>query len=716
MRLQPVLMTLLVVLVAATIGCERPRSIDSGPMNEPSAWDDALADRARLIDALPADTMAYLRLPGIWGMFSAPKSSALGAGLDTPANREAISALQARLPEVLAADLGQLAPLLTLLLESLRSPLEFALVGDGPQPLEADLVIEGRFDFDTVAELDAALAELTGQAALLQLLEPAEGDGPGQILATMFPIFYDFDATTRRARFLTGMGASAERLEASYQWQSPTGTLPMQVYEQQIDASRFGFYLWADMARLGPLMRQGLDPQQLAQFEALGVFATRQLALGYGSSDGKARLALLAEGRQGRAWELTLPPAAPIGIDSSGEPRVVAGLRVPDSDWLQQLAAIMGGESETELSEISAHLEAEIGLDLNAVLDSFAGRMIFIDDDNGGYLVHDAASIEHWTAFWDALAQRFEIRQAIIQAGGTDIHHLTIPGISLDEEMGSLSAANPALSFVLGRLMRIGTHLFWMREDDRILIAAVPQVLMARLDHPGNVAVGQWLADAGMTTDRAALFGALGVDGAPRRNYYGYISSLLSLADMLDIRIDVADFPTARELALPEAGTVGFAIDYADGQLGVRLTFENHPGDLLYAGGGSLVGVAAVGILAAVAVPAYQDYQMRAKLGSAFSATAQFRRQMAAYQFEHGRIPEPALADEWVSAVAFGPDVVNAVWQTEPAGLVLILDGDSGLGENAKFMISPRIEDGQLAGWQCSSSTIADKHLPSSCR
>lgn len=712
MKLHSIAMALSLAAVLTTVGCERPGSGETGRADEPSAWDAGIADRARLINQLPENTIAYLRLPSLWGLAGAPKSSALGKGLDTQANRDAISALQSRLPEVLAADMGQLAPVLTLLLETLRSPLEIALVGDGPQPLEADLVIEGRFDFETVAELDAAMAEIADQAGLLQLLETAEGEGPGQLLATMFPIFYDFDPQTRRARFLTGMNTSAEGLAASHDWQAPDRSA-MRDYEQQIDASGLGFFQWADMTRLGPMMRQGLDAEQLAQFEALGVFATRQLAMGYGSAGGKARLAVIAEGQGGQVWDLSLPASDAIDFRSSGTPDFVFGLTVPGNDWLEQAIASLGEDAGAELAEADAQLEEAIGLDLESVIDTLAGRMLLVDDENGTYLVHEGGG-ERWTRFWDALARRFDIEQSSTRIGGTRIHHLVIPGIDISEEIGDLRQSNPGLAFIMGRSMQVGTHLFWMQEDDRILIAAVPQVLMARLDHPGDVVVGEWLAESGVDTEHAGVFGALRLSDAPRRNYYYYISSLLGIADMLEADIDVSAFPTARELDLPETGTVGFAVHYAQGRLGATLAFENHPGDLFYAGG--LSAVAALGVVAAVAVPAYQDYRARAELATAYASTAEFRALVARHVSEQGRLPPSAAATDWAAAIPLGPGVVNAIWQSEPPGLRLVLAGGSGLAENAKLMISPQIEAGMLTGWTCSSDTVEDKHLPASCR
>src|SRR5699024_4189549 len=105
MKLQSALLALMVAVVLTTVGCERPDSNDSSRNHEFPAWDAGIADRARLIDRLPADTIAYARLPGVWELASAPKPGALGKALDTSANREVITRLQARLPEVLAADM-----------------------------------------------------------------------------------------------------------------------------------------------------------------------------------------------------------------------------------------------------------------------------------------------------------------------------------------------------------------------------------------------------------------------------------------------------------------------------------------------------------------------------------------------------------------------------------------------------------------------------------
>lgn len=708
-----ILVSVSLFLLLSVAGCGREEPGDPGDTAD-GAWRDDLADQARLIERLPPSTIAYVRIPTPWGL-AAPKDNALGRGLDTPANVAAITSLQSGLPELLESELGQFAPLLTLLLERMRSPLEIALVGDGPQPLEADVVIEARFDFETAGELDAALAAIASQASMLQMIEPAAGDGAGQILATMFPIFYDFEASTGRARFLTGMAASAEALAASRSWPAAAES-PLHEFEQRIDASRRGFFLWTDSQRLAPMMRQGLDDAQLAQFEQLGVFDTRRLALGLGSSDGTARLALLAEGEDGSAWRLTLPPAGPITSTSSGEPDAVFGLRVPDEAWLRTALTEWGEDADLRLTDLSDRLQDEIGMDFGTLLRTLSGRWLFVDDDNGSYLVHEGGGSEPWTRFWEALSRRFDISTTPMSVDGQTLHHVVIPGLDIGDAMDDLGDDNPLLAFVVRKSLDVGTHLFWMAEDDRILIAAVPQVLMGRGEHPGDVSINDWLERAGVDAGRAALFGALKVDEAPRRNYYTYIGWLIALADIVDVQLDVTAFPTARALDLPESGTLGLGVDFTDGRLGATLAFENQPTDLLYAGGGSFGGVAVLGVLAAIAVPAYQDYVVRSQLATAFASTSEFRVLVERHVAETGGLPDTRTAAAWAEAVPREGHTVNVIWQSEPAGLRLILAGANGVPDNAKLVISPQLEGERLTGWSCEGSTVDDKHLPAVCR
>ena len=89
-----------------------------------------------------------------------------------------------------------------------------------------------------------------------------------------------------------------------------------------------------------------------------------------------------------------------------------------------------------------------------------------------------------------------------------------------------------------------------------------------------------------------------------------------------------------------------------------------------------LVAVAIVGLLAAVAIPAYQHYTKRARIADAFVRMNDYRTRAMEYLVSHGRFPPNetnlALADSWshdgrdwegmdINYSSSNPDPVNTV-------------------------------------------------------
>jgi len=53
-----------------------------------------------------------------------------------------------------------------------------------------------------------------------------------------------------------------------------------------------------------------------------------------------------------------------------------------------------------------------------------------------------------------------------------------------------------------------------------------------------------------------------------------------------------------------------------------------------------MIVVAIIGILASIAIPAYQDYTIRAQVTESFSITSELKLSIREYYKEHGRFPE----------------------------------------------------------------------------
>ncbi len=129
-------------------------------------------------------------------------------------------------------------------------------------------------------------------------------------------------------------------------------------------------------------------------------------------------------------------------------------------------------------------------------------------------------------------------------------------------------------------------------------------------------------------------------------------------------------------------------------------------------GASLIVFVAIIGVLAAVAVPAYQDFTKKAEVASAYAQSAPFRDGVYTYVVKHSDWPNsngdlnlPATSNSYgrsVRSISVGD---NGTITIEFAGL---LAGSS-------LVLEPEVKESRLY-WTCSSKTIARKMLPRECR
>lgn len=145
-----------------------------------------------------------------------------------------------------------------------------------------------------------------------------------------------------------------------------------------------------------------------------------------------------------------------------------------------------------------------------------------------------------------------------------------------------------------------------------------------------------------------------------------------------------------------------------------------------------MIVVAIIGILAAIALPAYQDYTARAQASEGFKATSGVQSDIGTFVADKNRWPS-ATDDVGVAAalldgkyfapggvVITGGDASSIVTPTTASVIQVTFDDGSN---NAKVMtLTPSIVQatGQISGWKCAplagATGIAAKRLPTSCQ
>ena len=124
-----------------------------------------------------------------------------------------------------------------------------------------------------------------------------------------------------------------------------------------------------------------------------------------------------------------------------------------------------------------------------------------------------------------------------------------------------------------------------------------------------------------------------------------------------------------------------------------------------------MIVVAIVGILAALAVPAYQDYVIRARVAEGLGFGDAAKTAVSETMIANGGIA-PANND------AAGYDFVGATQNVANvvigANGVITVTTTSAAG-GGTFLLTPSYANGQIS-WSCSRGTLAARWLPQNCR
>ena len=123
-----------------------------------------------------------------------------------------------------------------------------------------------------------------------------------------------------------------------------------------------------------------------------------------------------------------------------------------------------------------------------------------------------------------------------------------------------------------------------------------------------------------------------------------------------------------------------------------------------------MIVVAIIGILAAVALPAYQDYTIRAKVSELVLAAAGFKTAIAEKATVDGTLGSAGMA---LTVVTSGRISGGSV---QDAGIITITGSSTSVGTAVTVVLTPSIGGGRLA-WACSTGASAQwKYVPAECR
>jgi type IV pilus assembly protein PilA len=128
-----------------------------------------------------------------------------------------------------------------------------------------------------------------------------------------------------------------------------------------------------------------------------------------------------------------------------------------------------------------------------------------------------------------------------------------------------------------------------------------------------------------------------------------------------------------------------------------------------------MIVVAIIAVLAAIALPAYQDYLIRSQVAEGLSLGTGARAAIWEFVSNRGRLPPANGSAGLASPASISGNYVEKV-EVGTTGATITFGNQANKAIFGKtLMMSPSTHGGSI-DWRCKSATINGRYLPTKCR
>ena len=131
-----------------------------------------------------------------------------------------------------------------------------------------------------------------------------------------------------------------------------------------------------------------------------------------------------------------------------------------------------------------------------------------------------------------------------------------------------------------------------------------------------------------------------------------------------------------------------------------------------------MIVIAIIGILAAIALPAYQDYTIRSKVTEGLGIASAAKLAVAETASSLGGLANVTAANSGFSFSTDATDYVTSISITDATGLITVVTNNTGADTDPTLTLTPTAGttlDDPLT-WVCATTAGLPKHVPAVCR
>lgn len=128
-----------------------------------------------------------------------------------------------------------------------------------------------------------------------------------------------------------------------------------------------------------------------------------------------------------------------------------------------------------------------------------------------------------------------------------------------------------------------------------------------------------------------------------------------------------------------------------------------------------MIVVAIIGILAAIALPAYQDYTRRAHVSEGLTLASGVKTTVAEHRSSMGVFPANAAAAGLPAATEINGNAVTSVGVEDGTGVITITYNERVGTAGQTLVFTPALTDGRIM-FNCTGGTVQRRILPANLR